>query len=507
LKTGVDWRRLTPVVNPGPYVYYEYDSEASINTNNVDYGTGISSATFYPVYLNFSAFVQDEWHIRSRLNLSLGIRWDVNPAPGATSGLTPYTVTGLSDLSTIELAPEGTPLWKTSWYNLAPRLGLAYVVNPEASRETVLRGGVGVFFDTGQQLGSYGFEGPGFSAFSYFGTDNGVAASFPVAASVVNPPIVNPPVPPYGVIFANPPHLQLPYTFQWNASLEQALGKTQSLSMSYVGANARRLLEEADYSASNVNPQLGSSLYLFTNGLTSSYNALQIKFQRQISHGLQTLASYTWSHSLDFGSFDTSLPYQRGNSSQDLRNNLAGAVSYDLPSAEKSLASRVFLDKWGVDGRLTARSGFPVTLNGRTVTDPATGSVYWGGLNREPGVPLYVAGSQYPGRRTINPAAFALPAIGQSGDAPRNFARGFGATQVDIALRRQFPIFEKLQGQFRAEVFNISNHPNFGLINPFYGNIQFGQATASLAQSLGTLSPLYQMGSSRSCQLALRLTF
>jgi hypothetical protein len=507
LKAGIDWRRLTPIINPGPYAYYEYDSEASVSANSVDYGTGISSATFYPDYLNFSVFLQDEWRVTSRLNLSLGIRWEVNPAPGSTSGLTPYTVTGLSDLSTLQLAPAGTPLWKTSWYNLAPRLGAAYVVNPEPRYETVIRAGGGVFFDTGQQLGSYGFEGPGFSAFSYFGTDNGVPASFPVAASVVNPPIVNPPSPPYGVLFANPPHMQLPYSFQWNTSLEQALGMAQSLTVSYVGANGRRLLEDADISASHVNPDLGASLYLVTNGLTSSYNALQIKFERQVLHGLQSLASYTWSHSLDFGSFNAALPYQRGNSSQDVRNNLSAGISYELSSTGKSLLPRTLLQNWGVDGRLTARSGYPVTLNGRSVTDPATGEVYWGGLNREPGVPIYIAGPQYPGRRSIDPAAFALPAVGQSGNAPRNFVRGFGATQLDFAMRRQFPIFEKLQGQFRAEVFNILNHPNFGTINPYYGNIQFGQATASLAQSLGTLSPLYQMGGSRSCQLALRFSF
>ena len=507
LKMGVDWRRLSPVANPDTsYGYYEYDSEASVATNSVDYGYGVSRSPAYPIYKNFSLFFQDDWHVASRLSLSMGVRWDVNPAPGTASGLKPYTVTGLNDLSALELAPQGTPLWKTAWYNFAPRLGLAYIAHPTAGRETVLRAGGGAFFDSGQQTGSYGFNGPGFSAYNYFGTDNGLAAGFAVARSVVTPPVVNPPQAPYGIVYANPPRLQLPYTFQWNASLEQAFGSSQSLTLSYVGANGRKLLEEEDLSVAKYNPDF-STLYVFTNGLTSSYNALQVKFQRQLAHGFQALASYTWAHALDFGSYNAALPYQHGNSNLDVRNNLSAAVSYEIPSLGKSLLPRIIFKQWGLDGRFTARGGFPVTLNGNGVTDPATGEFYYGGLNLVSGVPLYSSGSQYPGGRRINPAAFRLPPAGQYGDAPRNFVRGFGATQVDLAVRRQFPIFERLHGQFRAEAFNILNHPNFGTINPYFGNVQFGQATASLAQSLGVLSPLYQMGGPRSLQLALKLTF
>jgi len=163
----------------------------------------------------------------------------------------------------------------------------------------------------------------------------------------------------------------------------------------------------------------------------------------------------------------------------------------------------------GLDGRFTARSGFPVTLSGNELTDPVTGALYYGNLNIVPGAPLYAYGRQYPGGRSINSGAFTLPAVGENGDAPRNFVRGFGAAQIDIAVRRQFRIFEPLHGQFRAEAFNVLNHPMFGAINPYFytGNTQFGQATATLAQSLGVLSPLYQMGGSRSLQFALKLTF
>ena len=124
------------------------------------------------------------------------------------------------------------------------------------------------------------------------------------------------------------------------------------------------------------------------------------------------------------------------------------------------------------------------------------------------------SGQGCPGGRAINPNAFAQsptdPTTGiplRPGTAPRNFVRGFGAWQMDLAIRRDFPIHERLKLQFRAEAFNIFNHPNFGMIDPNFGSSTFGQATATLAQSLGVLSPLYQMGGPRSMQFALKVVF
>jgi hypothetical protein len=157
-------------------------------------------------------------------------------------------------------------------------------------------------------------------------------------------------------------------------------------------------------------------------------------------------------------------------------------------------------------------------------------------LDFVPGKPVYISGAQCtatyfndfgtadkfgnplpcPGGRAINPDAFEPVASG-FGDVPRNFARGFGAWQMNLAVRREFPISEKLRLQFRAEAFNVFNHPVFGTIatgcggtpgTPGCTNSQFGQATATLSQSLGSiLSPLYQSGGPRSMQFALKLVF
>ena len=354
-KFGADYRRLTPFeIQPSASAEYNYLSEPQVETNSASVSLSAQSPG-YPLYLNFSVFAQDEWSVLPRLHLSLGLRWEMNPAPGVTQGLKPYTLQG-SSFNTLTLAPQGTPLWHTSWYNFAPRLGAAYILRDTPGWETVVRGGGGVFFDTGQQTGSLGFTGLGFSAFE------SLSGSFPVLPAMI-PSIVNPPVAPYPSAGDDrATHLQLPYTLQWNASAEQALAKSQTLTVSYVGSHAARLLRQTLIIPPS-NPNL-FYFFLTDNGLTSDYNSLQVKFQRRLSHGLTALASYTWSHFIDYGSSNLSYPYQRGNCDFDVRHNLSAAFSYELPGVGSNRSLTSVLHHWGVDGRFTARTGFPVTLNG-----------------------------------------------------------------------------------------------------------------------------------------------
>lgn len=513
LRFGFDYRRLASVaVQPSDSVQYSFGGESSVETNTPDaFVEAIAPA--FPLYRNFSLFAQDEWRASQRLNFSFGLRWDVNPAPGVTQGLKPYTIQGSSP-NTWALAPQGTPLWHTTWYNFAPRLGVAYVLRDTPERELVVRGGGGLFFDTGQQLGSMSFNGPGFSAFSFL-----PGAAFPVSANSI-PTIVNPPVAgTYGAGLGFAPHLQLPYTLQWNASIEQALGKDQALTVSYVGSHASRLLQTNAFAPTN-NPN--ANFFGFVeNGLTADYDALQAQFRRRLSRGLTVLASYTWSHCIDYGSLNNLQGYERGNCDFDVRQNFSAAFSYDAPKFEGNQILEAILRDWGLDDRFSARTAFPVTLAGSFLLEP-NGKYYDGGLNLVQGQPIYLfggncaailqdlgdlpAGQGCPGGRAINPQAFTLASSGL-GDAPRNFARGFGAWQMDLAVRREFPIHERLKLQFRAEAFNIFNHPNFGMINGQFGGNTFGQATATLARSLGVLSSLYQSGGPRSMQFALKLVF
>jgi hypothetical protein len=514
-KFGVDYRRLAPfAISASPTVQYYYGLTNGLKNDvesNDAYTYAFVLASAYPLYTNFSAFAQDEWKVSRRLSLSLGLRWEVNPAPGVTQGLKPYTLQGSSP-ATLTLAPEGTPLWRTTYGNFAPRLGSAYLLRGTPGWEIVVRGGGGVFFDTGQQLGSQGFYGPGFSAFGSF-----VPGSFPIVPAI--PTVVNPPLAPFGFSYGFSPHLQLPYTLQWNASIEQALGKSQVLTVSYVGSHGARLLQNSQFSVPT-NPNTDAFIFV-ENGLTSDYDSLQVQFRRRLSRGLTVLASYTWSHCIDYGSSNYVLGYQRGDCDFDIRHILSTAFSYSLPNVGHTGFTNAMLHDWGLDDRFTARTAFPVTLNGNALPQP-NGQIYYAGLNLVESQSVYLYGANCasllqglgdlqpgqgcPGGKAINPLAFTTATSGL-GNAPRNFARGFGAWQMDLAVRRDFPIHERLKLQFRAEAFNVFNHPNFGTINSNFGQPTFGQATATLAQSLGVLNPLYQMGGPRSMQFALKLIF
>ena len=132
--------------------------------------------------------------------------------------------------------------------------------------------------------------------------------------------------------------------------------------------------------------------------------------------------------------------------------------------------------------------------------------------NVVPTEPFYLYPPGAPGGKIINAAAFSIPASGQ-GDLGRNALRGFGATQWDMTLRRQFKLTERFSLQARGDLFNILNHPNFGSPINYLSSPMFGQSTQTLNTWLGGggqsggLNPLYQIGGPRSIQLALKLQF
>jgi|HubBroStandDraft_1064217.scaffolds.fasta_scaffold03761_5 hypothetical protein len=500
-KFGVDYRHLNSPILPSTLQMYPLFFGASDVLNNSATETSVvalSSAT--PIFNQFAAFAQDEWRLRPSLTLSLGLRWELSPPPSGADGHDAYTISGdLSEPSTLGIAPQGTPLWHTPWLNFAPRLGVAWQARTRPGWETVLRSGGGVFFDGDNQVAGSGFGGAGFEAVTnYFG------APLPLSPQQINLTIGI--APPYGTLSAFPAHLQLPYVLEWSTSLEQALGQAQSLTVSYVGSNGRRQLGEKELSLAPLNPNFTYVLY-FDSGLSSSYNALQAKFQRSLAHGLEALASYTWGHAIDFGSTYAALYVLRGNADFDVRDSFSAALSWNLPERATGRWSRTFSNGWGVDGRILARSAFPVTIEGNLNVDNATGTNYYTGVNLVPNEPVYIGGRSFPGGRSLNPAAFAAPSGTELGDAPRNFARGFGETQLNLALRREFRPCDRVRIQFRAESFNMVNHPNFGYVDPFLSDATFGQATAMLNQSLGTLASQYQQGGPRSFQFALKTLF
>lgn len=513
LKFGVDYRRIkAPEAQANPLVIAYYFSESGLLNNAADVMSVIKNLPSEPVTNQLALFGQDEWRATSRLSVSLGLRWELDPAPYGANGQDAFTLQGnIADLANMTVAPRGTSLWKTSWFNFAPRLGVAWQAHNRPGWETVLRTGAGVFFDSYGAASVGGFDGLGFNAqATWFGS------SFPLQPSqLAFQPTTTAPY--FGTSFyAFPTHLQLPYSLEWNVSLQQALGKAQSMTMSYVASNGRRLLEQKMVQGTGLNATFPySTVYYFKSDTSSNYQSLQLQYQRTVATGVHALASYTWSHSIDFGSTSTMLDEQRADSDFDVRHNLQAGLRWDLPSISTNPFVGAVLNHWGLDGRYSIRTAFPITFNGSLLTDPINGKMYYGGLNLVAGQPVYLHGSscndlgygtQCPGGKALNPAAFTASRTG-NGNAPRNFVRGFGANQVNMAATRDFPLREKISLQFRAETFNLLNHPNFGYVDSSISDAAFGQATKMLNQSLGGMNSLYQQGGPRSMQFALKLLF
>jgi len=329
------------------------------------------------------------------------------------------------------------------------------------------------------------------------------------------------------------PNLQLPYAFQWNVAVEQALGRQQTVTASYIGSAGRRLLQTARITKPNPN---FTSAQIVTNAAISNYNALQLQFQRRLSKGFQALASYTWSHSIDtasagsLGSSSNALTalnssVNRGPSDFDIRQAFSMALTYEVPTRKSNTLANSILQGWSTESILQASSAPPVGVfySSFSLLSNFTAQVR---PNVVSGQALYLSGSQYPGGKGLNPAAFSAPPLGTNnlptaqGNLQRNLLRGFGAWQWDFAVHRDFSVHESVKLQFRAELFNLLNHPNFGqpvgdLGSPSALNPLFGRSTQMLGQSLsgsvgagsGSVSPLYQIGGPRSIQFALKFMF
>ncbi len=533
-KVGVDFRRLSPLYNASAYgqaaLFLDVPSAQNGNPDAGGYLISNSRTTF--LFRNLGLYAQDTWRMVPCLTLTYGLRWDVDFVPRSLGGPGFPAITGfnLDNLSNLALAPAGTAPYSTTYGNFAPRVGLAYQLTRTQNWQTVIRGGGGVFYDLatsemGNQINA------GIYPFGGFALSTG---TFPFNSATSPPPPITPPNATNGQsLNAFDPHLKLPYTLEWNIALEEGLGHQQSLSVSYIGASGSRLLQTAVIYSPN--PNLFAA-QLVTNSGNSNYNALQAQFQRRLSGGLQALGSYIWSHSIDTGSAGSTavtsnnlvvsaLSANRASSDFDIRDAFSAALTYDIPALKRSVRAKAIMGGWSVDNIIEARSAPPVTVDGYEfngdIVDTIGGYFTYLRPDLVPGRPLYLYGSQYPGTKAFNPAALTAPPIDpvtgiplRNGDLGRNALRGFGAAQWDFAVHRDFRLHESVRLQFRAEIFNVLNHPNFGQPDGLLNDLTFGLSTQMLNQSLngqnlggGAFDPLYQIGGPRSIQLALKLAF
>ena len=550
LTLGVDYRRLSPRFIPAQYTQYVQFNDYPTTEDGV-IGFAFTNQNIPATFLfrTFSVFAQDTWQPKPRLTLTYGLRWGVEVPPKTIEGpafpaLANYD---LNNLSQITLAPAGTSPYQTSYRNFMPRVGVAYqLAQRDGAPSTVLRGGIGLYDDLAAgaagNLVAYAYPYTGYAF--YDGSQLPIVypptgGTFPLDPAYAAPPAIVPPGSANsGLLLGFNPHFQTPYSLEWNVALQQEVGKQQTLTVSYVGAAGRRLVQTIfPYNSPPANYPGG--IGLFDNGGSSSYNALQTQFQRQVSHGLQALVSYTWAHSIDtgstvFGQGGQGINDNRGPSKFDIRNQFSAALTYDIPAYKPDRFVGAVLSGWSLQSVIKAYSSAPVdvTIN---ESQSFTQKPVYVRPDVLPGVPFYLYGSQYPGGKIINntPDGPNLSCVGpfcfpptdgngnvlSQGNLPRNALRAFPASQWDFAVHRDFPIRESLKLQFRAELFNVLNHPNFAppyssLNLGFGSNAQFGYSLTTLGQYLGgnssgggALSPLYQFGAPRSIQLALKLSF
>jgi Carboxypeptidase regulatory-like domain/TonB-dependent Receptor Plug Domain len=511
LKFGIDYRRLTPV-----YGRWKYKQLASFNGIE-GLLSGIASSVAIQaqdqvgmVFTNFSAYAQDVWKLSRRVTLTDGLRWEFNPPLKGRDGQALYTVQGLENPQTLAVAPAGARFYRATYNNFAPRVGIAYQMSDRQGWERVLRAGFGIFYDLGS-----GSLANGSVSFPYLRRKVLSNVAYPLDSSL-NEPLPFSLAPPIGRINAATPGLELPYTMQWNVTIEQSLGAKRAFAASYVGAAGRRLLRQE--LLNNPNPDF-EQVFITTNGANSSYHALQLRFQRRLSRRLQSQVAYTWSHSIDNASNDsfanppsamTDSRVDRASSDFDVRHSVAAAITYNLPTPPFGNFGRRWLRNWAVDGILAARSAAPVDVFFRR-------DLGFGPFNFRPdlivGVPLYLKGPSFPGGKIINSEAFTIPQTARQGSLGRNALRGFPVTQLDLALHRRFALTERINLQLGADIFNLFNHPNFGDPVGDLGSGLFGRATTMFGRSLGStvgsvgLDSFYQTGGPRTLQASVRMTF
>jgi hypothetical protein len=519
LKFGIDYRRLSPTSR-------ESANYVALTSGFQDLVQGDVSGTLlldkFPLSVNvnnYSMFAQDTWKSTGRLTLTYGLRWEINPAPeSASSGLPLYAVQGVFDSNPLALVREAP--WRTQFGNFAPRFGAAWQVTPK----TVVRGGFGLFYDLG-----YGNVGDASTSYPYLRDEFNHLPS-PVPFDLSNPLLQ--PIPfsttvtaNQGGLFSIDPTLQLPLTIQWNGAIEWELGKNQRLTATYVGADARRLLRE-----DRIAPQgfdNGPSYPAVSNGGYANYEALQVQFQRRMSHGLQALVSYNFSRANDTGSNDGTgfvvpsvsqiVVPPLTPSDFDLRHSIAGAVSYEAPAPAWGRAGNAILKGWAADALVRVSSAPPLSV----VVGNQNSIVGYHEVLADvvPGQPFWISDPTQPAGRALNPAAFSTPADGVQGNYPRNSLRSpYSINQTDIAVRRRFNLTERVQLDVRAEYFNVFNHPMFGAPggnqpNTGFGISGFGKVDTTTNEALGGggagggQSFLYSLGGPRSAQFTLKLLF
>jgi Carboxypeptidase regulatory-like domain/TonB dependent receptor len=536
LKFGVDYRELLPTLRAAGFgINYNFNSVESVSNGTANRVSYYTNSNVNTTVSSISSFFQDNWKIKSNLNLIYGLRWEINPSPSTLEKdalLTLENAPNLAqaDQTKLKLAPAGTPYYKTAFDNFAPRIGVAFQLFNKEDKQFVLRGGAGTFYDLGQsqfnEIASPYERTNEFTKNLSLPINDFPSDIFSNSNTSANRPTV---------ISASSDY-ELPRTYFWNLTGQIKFGN-QMFSAAYVGGAGRELqrtltlnLTKPDGLQNQYYSDDFSKIIYIDNAYSSDYHALQLQFAQNLSAGLTSFVNYTWAHSIDNNSSDSNLstPFlnypvstDRGNSDFDVRHSFNAGFSYNLPQTSRKDMVGDFLKNWSFSGLFFARSGLPFDVKIAEIN--SRGDAYnYRRADLIEGVPVYLKTGESPTGFRINADAFAKPEKSfRQGNMRRNSLNGSSVWQFDTALAKKINLTDKLQLHLRIEVFNVFNQPNFS--NPqteilYVGGEKiitsnFGSPTQTMARGYasseptGGVSPVFQLGGPRTMQFSVRLKF
>ena len=494
-------------------------------------------------------YAQDEWRILPHLTLNYGVRYEVNTPyteirnrlnawePGKQSTVYPNAPSGL-----LFPGDSGVPagIAPVDYKEFMPRIGLAW--DPFGDARTMIRAGYGIFYDgftngTGGPLQAaisalpwtqaYQLPGPGFNIANPYGAG-------PTPFGIQN--FVAP-----ATVLTVQSGMRPPYSQNWNLSIQRVIAKDFLLDVRYVGnkgthlprfiegnpsiygpgVNANNNNQVREYTTCNASGVCNyGSVGLLADDASSTYHALQVAFSRQYAMGLRFTASYWYSKSLDdistlnvAGSAPTlvagendlaqnpfNLAAEHGPSLFDATHRFVFSATYALPlwkNAPKAAAA--LFNGWQANTIASLSTGTPFTVyDSANVSLQGSAPEISGFYSSRPDlISNPNSGQPHTPNEWISRTPFLqlnpVTQAGQFGNEGRNVVRGPGIEDVDLSLFKDINISESKRLQFRAECFNLFNHPNFGLPENDLQSPAFGQ--------------ILQAASPRLLQLALKLMF
>jgi len=453
--------------------------------------------------LNF--FLQDNYRVTTNFTISAGMRYEYNrPATDPDDRAQVYhPATG----GLVQVGTNGVPRagYASDRNNFGPRVGVAWGIGQR--QNTVLRGGYGIYFDQASLAPNEGiYFSPPYFNFNFYFSLAPQPPFFPGYTLTLSDPFpANFPLPTPPSAFTFQRDLRTAYIQQWNVSVQQRLGSRRVLELAYAGAKGSKLTGARDINqpAPSVvfpnlrpNPLFDDVTALESRG-SSTYHALQARFQQTYDFGLTLLASYTYSKSIDnvsnffptsgdanFPQDSNTLAGERALSDYDARLRLSISYGYDFPYC-REVGGRVTQNDWkswvfggwATYGIITFQSGRPFTVALLPEVDNSnTGrSVLGFQANDRPNLTGNGAASNPTEAQWFNTPAFSMPPFGSFGNAGRNILEGPGLAVFNVSLVKNIGVTESTRLQFRAESFNLFNRTNYNLPDNFLGSPTFGR--------------------------------